>query len=101
MRTMIAPGAWSDEGPRTARSAHTPRGYQLSQSPLSTLESVENKEEAATATVGKRKVTETFGRKGYMYREVREGRQGRAADRPLTGPSRNLTACASGRSPIP
>ena len=71
MRIMTAPGAWSDEGPRSARSAHTPRGYQLSQSPLSTLESVELKEEAATATVGKRKVVQTNGRKGYQWRKVR------------------------------
>ena len=71
MRIMTAPGVWSDEGPRSARSAHTPRGYQLSQSPLSTLESVELKEEAATAAVGKRKVVQTNGRKGYQWRKVR------------------------------
>ena len=72
MRVMTAPGVWSDEGPRTARTAHTPRGYQLSQSPLSTLESVENKEEASTAAVGKYKVVQTTGKRGHLWRKVRD-----------------------------
>ena len=67
MRIMVGPNQWRDEGPQPARSTTMPTGYQLHESPLPTLESVENAEEAATYTPGKRKWTG-----GRQYRKVRE-----------------------------
>ena len=71
MRIMVGPNQWRDEGPQPARSTTMPTGYQLHESPLPTLESVENAEEAAILQVGKRRVQST-GKKGYMWRKVRE-----------------------------
>ena len=66
MKVQIAPGVWQDMGPQTARPPHRPTGYQLSESPLSTLASVEAKEQAATAHVGKYKAYD-----GKVMRKVR------------------------------